>query len=73
MYLNLEKYYSEVHLDFTLEIKVLKMLVERCHTKIKKSSLKQHIKYFNFMSKIQLDFISGHHWSPFLWKVSDCS
>ena len=31
------------------------MLSEGCHTKNRKRSSKQHIKYFNFRSKIQLD------------------
>ena len=35
----------------------LYMMSERCQTKNRKKSLKQHIKYFNFRSEIQLD----HH------------
>ena len=31
------------------------MLFERCHTINRKISIKQHPKYFNFRSKIQLD------------------
>ena len=31
------------------------MLFDRCHTKNRKKSLKQHTKHFNFRSKIQLD------------------
>ena len=31
------------------------MLFERCHTENRKISLKQHITYFNFLGKIQLD------------------
>ena len=31
------------------------MLFEGCHTKDRKRSLRQHVKYFNFRSKIQLD------------------
>ena len=31
------------------------MLFERCHTKNRMRSIKQHIKYFHFLSKIQLD------------------
>ena len=38
-------------------MEVFHMLFERCHTKDRKGSLKQHIKYFNFWSKTQLD----HH------------
>ena len=30
-------------------------MFERCQTKNLKRSLKQHIKYFNFRSKVQLD------------------
>ena len=33
------------------------MLFERCHTKNRKRSIKQHIKHFNVLNKIQLD----HH------------
>ena len=44
-----------VQLDFTPEIEVIYMLSERCHTKDRKSSIKQHIRYFNFRSKIHLD------------------
>ena len=49
--------YREVQLDFTPEIEALFMLFERCHTKDRKRSLKQHIRYFNFRNKIHLD----HH------------
>ena len=38
---------------------MLYMLFER-HTKNRKRSLKQHIKYFNFRSKIQLDHPVQH-------------
>ena len=47
--------YREVQLDFTPEIEALFMLFERCHTKDRKRSLKQHIRYFNFRNKIHLD------------------
>ena len=39
----------------TTGFKVFHMLFERCHNKLRKRSLKQHIKYFNFRSNIQLD------------------
>ena len=46
----------EVQLDLTPAIEVLYMLFEGCHTKNRKISIiKQHIKCFNFRSKIQLD------------------
>ena len=49
--------YMEVQLDFTpgMEVHVLYMLLERFHTKNRKRLLQQHLKYFNFRSKIQLD------------------
>ena len=47
--------YREVQLDFTPEIEALFMLFERCHTKDRKRSLKQHIRYFNFRNKTHLD------------------
>ena len=47
--------YRVVQLDFTPEMEVLYMMFDRCHTKNVKRFLKQHIKYFNFRSKIQLD------------------
>ena len=47
--------YREVQLDSTPEIEVFHMLSERCPTEDRKRSVKQHIKYFNFRSKIQLD------------------
>ena len=47
--------YRYVQLDFTPEMEVYYMLFERCHTKNSKRSIKQHMKYFNFWSKIQLD------------------
>ena len=47
--------YREVQQDFTPEIEVFHMLFERFHTKNIKRSLKQHIKYFNFRSKAELD------------------
>ena len=48
-------YYREVQLDFTPEMAVFLILFERCHTKYRNIYLKQHIKYFNFQRKIQLD------------------
>ena len=36
-------------------MEVYHMLFERCHTKNGKRSIKQHIKYFNFRGKVQLD------------------
>ena len=47
--------YRDVKLDSRPEIKVFHMLFERCHTNTRKRSIKQHIQYFNFQSKIQLD------------------
>ena len=47
--------YSEVQLDSTPEMEVLYMMFDRCHTKDRKRSLAQHLKYFNLRSKIQLD------------------
>ena len=47
--------YKEVQLDLTPEIEVFHMLFERCPTKNRKSSLKQHIKCLNCWSKILLD------------------
>ena len=41
---------EEVQLDLTLEIEVFHILFERCHTKNRKISVKQHLKYFNFRS-----------------------
>ena len=38
------------------------MLFDRCHTKNRKRSIKQHIKYLNFWSKVLLDH-------PVLWAV----
>ena len=40
-------------MDLTPEIEVFQMLFERCHNKNSKISIKQHIKYFNFWSKVQ--------------------
>ena len=47
--------YREVQLYFTQDMEVLHMLFERCHTKNRVRSLKQHIKYFNFRGNVQLD------------------
>ena len=44
-----------VQLYFAPEMGVLYMMFERCHTKHRKKSLKQHITYLNFRTKIQLD------------------
>ena len=38
----------------TPEIEVFFMLLEICHTKNRKRDLKQHIRYFNLRSKIQI-------------------
>ena len=48
---------TTVQLDFTPEIEVFHMLFERCHSKNRKRSIKQHIKYLYFRSKIQLDHL----------------
>ena len=45
--------YREVQLHFTPDMEVLHMLFERFHTKNRKRSPKQHLKYFNFLSRIQ--------------------
>ena len=45
----------EVQLDVSPEIEVFHMLFEICRIKNRKRSIKQHIKYFNFLSEIQLD------------------
>ena len=42
--------YREVQLDLTPEIYVLHMLFESCHSKNRKRSFKQHVKYSNFRS-----------------------
>ena len=42
-------------LDLTPEVEVFHMLFEICHTKNRKRSIKQHIKYFNFWSLVLLD------------------
>ena len=47
--------YRDVQLDFTPEMKVFYMMLERCHAKNRKRSHKQHTKYFNFWCKIHLD------------------
>ena len=47
--------YREVQLDLTPEIEVFHMLFERSRTKNRKKSIKQHRKYFNFRSKVQLN------------------
>ena len=45
-------------MDLTLEIEVLHMLFEICHIK---RSIKQHKKYFNFRSQVQLDHPVQHN------------
>ena len=47
--------YREAQLDITPEMEVFHMQFERCHTRNRKRSIKQHIKYFNFRSQVQLD------------------
>ena len=47
--------YRKIQLDSTPEIEVLYMPFERCDTKNRKRSIKHHVKYFNFRSKVQLD------------------
>ena len=51
--------YRVEQLDLTPEMEVFHMLFERCHTKNRKGSIKQHIQYFNFRSKVQLDHPVG--------------
>ena len=43
--------YREVQLNLTSEIE-FHMMFERCHTKNRKRSLKQHVKYFHFRSEV---------------------
>ena len=52
--------YREVQMDFTPAIEVFNTLFDICHIKNRKRYFKQHMKYFNFRSKIQLDH-------PVLW------
>ena len=47
--------YRVVQLNFTLEIEVLCMLFDRALSIFTMISIENHIKYFNFRSKIQLD------------------
>ena len=47
--------YREVQLDFTPQMDVFYMLLERWHTKNTNRSLEQYLIYFNFLSKIQMD------------------
>ena len=42
--------YRVVQLDLTSEIEVFHKLFDRCHTKIRKRSIKNHIKYYKFRS-----------------------
>ena len=42
-------WYSVVLLDFTPEIEVLNILYDRCHNENRKSSIKPHTEYFNFL------------------------
>ena len=44
-------YYRVVQLDFTQEIEVFNMLFDRCHIEKRKSSIKHHGEYFNFLCK----------------------
>ena len=47
--------YRVVLLDFTPEIEVFNRLFDRCHSRnTRKSSIKQHREYFNFLCKIPL-------------------
>ena len=48
-------WYSVVQLDFTLIIEVFNILFNRCHSESRKSPIKLHTEYFNFLCKIQLD------------------
>ena len=47
--------YREVRLDFTPEVEVCYILFERCFSLNRKESIKQHMYFFNFRCKIQLD------------------
>ena len=49
-----ERMFREVQLDLTPEMESLYKLFDRWHTENRNRSLKQHILYFNFRSKIQL-------------------
>ena len=49
----------EVKLGLTPETEAFHMLLERCRTKNRKSSIKQHIKSFNFQSRVLLDHPAG--------------
>ena len=48
-------WYSVVQLDFTLIIEVFNILFNRCHSESRKSPIKLHTEYFNFLCKIQFD------------------
>ena len=52
---DLKVMYRVVQLNFTLEIEVLCMLFDRALSIFTMISIENHIKYFNFRSKIQLD------------------
>ena len=56
--------YRVVQLIFTPEIEVFYMLFERRHTENRMRSIKQHIKYFNSRSKVQLDHPVDTYHSP---------
>ena len=43
-------------LDFTLEIEMSYMLIDRWHSKTITKYIHHHTKYFNFQCKIQLDY-----------------
>ena len=55
--------YRELQLYFTPELGGFYMLFLRCHNKIRKTSLRLHVKYFNFRRKIQLDHPTGSTWA----------
>ena len=44
--------YRKVLLEFTPDMEEFCMLCDRCPSKNRKRSLKQHIKYYHFMGKI---------------------
>ena len=44
-----------VQLNFTQEMEIICMLFDRAHSTFTMTSIKKHIEYFNFKSKIQLD------------------
>ena len=62
--------YRDVQLDLLPEIEVFHMLFEKCRTKNRKRSIKQHMNYFNFRSKIQLDHPVGMLDLPGVWSTT---